>query len=346
MTPGTSEFALPEDGALRRRIQTGLWSIWKERRALARSVPVGLTSFEQTQRSWARSITSLADVPAAYRSFFQPLEAKGVPFPLVIIAPSYEGFLHREIEKLVWATSDEVRILEKRGHKIDMRRYPIPGISCVEVSSRLLDARLEIMGLEGDALAPARTAVRFNAVTEYLFSPILTRIRAGSERSRLARPGIRDPFDAWGTRNFKFMNYAKRSLVGDEEIQQAILQPEISVRIGAAFGRTYRRMVSPTNAIILTDREVIAIREVPSPGGRERYGGVWDYMPLRRIDHLSIAGAGQGVVVLSIHLPGEVHVDLRYEASARLELDALLATFQELRNSRSKGNTAGTRDPG
>ena len=72
------------------------------------------------------------------------------------------------------------------------------------------------------------------------------------------------------------MNYAKRSLVGEEEVQQAILQPEISVKIGAAFGRTYQRMVAPTNAIILTNREIITIREVPSPGGRERYGGVCD----------------------------------------------------------------------
>ncbi len=329
---------------MRLRLLGGLRSIWNHRRARARSIPVGLTPFEQAQRSWARSIASYADVPAPYSTFFQPLQAKGVPFPLVAIAPSYEGFLHREIEKLVWATSDEIRILERRGHKIDVRSYLIPGISCVEVSSRLLDARLEIMGLEGDGLAPARTAVRFNAVTEYLFSPIVTRIRSGAEVSKVPQTGGQDPFDAWGKRNFKFMNYAKRSLVGDEEIHQAILQPEISVNIGAAFGRTYRRMVSPTNAIILTNRELIAIREVPSPGDRERYGGVWNYMPLSRIDHLSLAGAGQGNVVLSIHLPGEIHIDLRYEASARLQLDTLLATFHELRNGNSQGNTAGTRD--
>jgi hypothetical protein len=273
------------------------------------------------------------------------LEAKGVPFPLVLIAPSYEGFLHREIEKLVWATSDEIRILERRGNKIDVRSYFISMISCVEFSSRLLDARLEIIGLEGDALAPARTAVRFNAVTEYLFSPILIRIRAGSERWRLTRPGMQDPFDAWGTRNFKFMNYAKRSLVGDEEVQQAILQPEIWVHIGTAFGRTYRRMVSPTNAVILTNRELIVIREVPSPGNRERYGGVWDFMPLMKIDHLSMTGIGHGDVSFSVHLPGEMHIDLRYEASARPELDALLATFHELRSASSQGKTAGTRDP-
>jgi hypothetical protein len=273
------------------------------------------------------------------------LEAKGVPFPLVLIAPSYEGFLHREIEKLVWATSDEVRILERRGHKIDMRRYPIPGISCVEVSSRLLDARLEIMGLEGDGLAPARTAVRFNAVTEYLFSPIVTRIRSSAEVSKVPRTGGQDPFDAWGTRNFKFMNYAKRSLLGDEQVQQAILQPEIWVQIGTAFGRTYRRMVSPTNAVILTNRELIVIREAPSPGNRERYGGVWAFMPLMKIDHLSMTGIGHGDVVLSVHLPGEMHIDLRYEASARPELDALLATFHELRSGSSQGKTAGTRDP-
>lgn len=309
---------------------SGLRSIWNERRARARSSSIGLTPLEQAQRSWARSIAAYADVPAEYRSFFEPLQEAGAPFPLVVIAPSYQGFLQREIERLVCATSDEITFMEKRGRRLETHCYPIGKISCVEVSSILLDARLKIMGLERGERLPGSTTVRFNAVTDFLFAPIVARIRSGAE---LLKPGPRrrpDPFDAWGKQNFKFMNYARRSLLGNEEVHQAILQPEIRVKVVSAFGRSVHRTISPTHAILLTDRELITIREGPAPGGRERYGGVWDYMPLRRIERLSIAEAAHGAVGLSIHLPGANHFDLLFEASARNRLEALQAKFDEL----------------
>jgi hypothetical protein len=132
-----------------------------------------------------------------------------------VIAPSYQGFLHLEIERLVCATSDEITFMEKRGRRLEAHCYPIGEISCVEVSSILLDARLKIMGLERGERLPGSTAVRFNAVTDFLFAPIVARIRSGGE---VLKPGPRrkpDAFDAWGKQNFKFMNYARRSLLGN-----------------------------------------------------------------------------------------------------------------------------------
>jgi len=188
--------------------------------------------------------------------------------------------------------------------------------------------------LERGERLPGRTAVRFNAVTDFLFAPIVASIRSGAEA---LKPGPRrkpDPFDAWGRQNFKFMNYARRSLLGNEEVHQAILQPEIRVKIVSAFGRSVHRTISPTHAVLLTDRELITIREGPAPGGRERYGGVWDYMPLQRIERLSIAEAGHGAVGLSIQLLGGMHLDLPFEVSARNRLEALQAKFDELTECR------------
>ena len=302
-----------------------------------RSNAIGLTPFEQAQRSWARSITSYADVPAEYATFFDPLRASGAPFPLVVVAPSYEGFLHREIEKLVCATPDEVTILERHGHRLFLRRFPIAGISYVEMSSALLDARLKIVGLEGDDRLPATTAVRFNSVTEFLFAPIVTRIRSAGSASEPRPDGQSTAFHAWGRQNFKFMNYARRSLLGQEAVHQAILQREIRVNIVSAFGRSLRRTASPTHATILTDREFISIRELLYPGDQERYGGVWDYVPLPRIDRLSVASVGHGLVGLTVHLPGEARLDLQYETSAGPELDALRAKFSELQGIEVEG---------
>jgi hypothetical protein len=211
----------------------------------------------------------------------------------------------------------------------------MPGISSVEVSSMLLDARLKITGLEGRSRDPSSTSVRYNAVTEFLLTPIVVRIRAAG---RTITAGLRgrsnfDVFDSWGRRNYKFMNYAKRSLLADEEVHVAILQPEILVSVSAAFGGALRRTVSPTHATILTDHELISIREKAHPGGRDRYGGVWEYIPLPRIDGLSVGIVGRGLVGLSVHLPGHARLDLQYEDSARPELEALAARFSLLRGS-------------
>ena len=305
-------------------------------RARQRPAPIGLTPFEQSQRSWARSVGSYEEVPAEYRAFFEPLQTTGQPFPLVVIAPSFEGFLHREVERLVCATMDEIAILERRGQSLAIRRFPIAKVHCVQFRSVLLDARLKIMGLEAGRSEPDCASVRFNAVTEFLFAPIVARIRSGAERSSSRPVEGQDVFGEWGKRNLKLMNYARRTLIGEGEVHQAILQSAIRVPVFSAFGRTYVRTITPAHATILTERELILIREVPGPGGRESYGGVWDYMPLAKIDHLSVRGGGQDLVGLTVRLPGGVRLDLQYEASAAGELDSLLAQVSELGQHRSR----------
>jgi hypothetical protein len=314
------------------RIVAALQSAWNER-LRARATAIGVTPFEQAQRSWARSITSYGDLPAPYAGYFEPLRARGDPFPLVVIAPAYEGFLHRETERLICAATDEITVLERRGHRLNSHRYPIARISYVETSSALLDARFKIVGFERGAPVPSAIAVRFNAVTEFLFTPIVTRIRAAGA----SRPGAKvDPrvFEAWGRHHLKFMNYARRSLLGDEAVLHAILQREIRVSLLPAFGRSFDRTVSPMHAAILTDRELISIREMPHAGDQERYGGIWDYIPLERIEGLSITANGPGLVDLSVRLPGNARLTLRYEESARPEVEALTGKFAELRASK------------
>ncbi|MCJ7513999.1 MAG: hypothetical protein MUO23_13675 [Anaerolineales bacterium] len=297
----------------------------------ATNASIGPTPFEQSQRSWARSIASYADAPGAYWPFFEPLQQAGVPFPNVVVAPTYEGFLHRETEKLVCASSGEVCILEMHGDRLGAGRYPMCGITCLRVSSALLDARITIMGLGQDGLAPTSSTIRFNAVTDFLFAPIMRRIRTGEAASTASSAASPDPFKAWGRRNLKFMNYAGRCLLEGEVVVQAILQPEILVGVASAFGRTYRRTVSPTHATILTDRELITIQEIPHKGDHERYGGLWTYLPLDKIEQLSITVGHHRLTALGVQLRGDTYLQYSFEPSARNELDALVGRFMELK---------------
>ena len=131
---------------------------------------------ERTRASWARHIPTYAAVPPAYRAFFEPLQAAGQDLPHAVLAPSYEGFLHRATEKLVFALGQEIHVLEKAGNTFQAHCFPLPAISYVEFRAVLLDAHVKICGL-ADRGTPACCTIRFNAVGDYLFRPIVETIR-------------------------------------------------------------------------------------------------------------------------------------------------------------------------
>jgi hypothetical protein len=126
------------------------------------------------------------------------------------------------------------------------------------------------------------------------------------------------------------MNYAKRSLLGGEKVIQTIMQPEIRAKVLKVLGKTYYRMLSPTHVSILTDRELIMIREEQGWSRKDKYGGTWDYIPLSKIVNLSLSRKDSNLLVLSIQLPETGHLDFLFEASAKGKLDQLLNGFREL----------------
>jgi hypothetical protein len=289
---------------------------------------------ERTQLSWAKRIPSYAEVPGAYQDFFEPLRMAGQDMPYTVLAPSYEGFLHRAAEKLVCAFGQEVHILEGSGSTFEAKSFPLAGISYVEVRAVLLNSHIKIYGLT-DQGVPSSATLRFNTVTDYLFRPIVKRIRLGAGEARLATPRSEGKtFDHLIRVNYKFMNYARQSLLAEETAIHAILQPEIREGVLSVLGKTYYRTISPTHMSILTDGELITIREEVGWGGKERYGGVWDYVPVDKIVSLSLSEKGSSLLNLSIQLPEGARLDSLFQASARQDLEQLLDHVKKLITSR------------
>lgn len=310
---------------VREKVRNGLQKIWGP---IAR-LPI-LSAYEQTRTSWAKLIESYDAVPAVYQDFFAPLLADGRAFPYVVLTPSYEGFIHRTTEKLICDLGREVYVLEKRGNAFDTRCYPLEGISYVEIRTVLLDSHFRICGVTSRGV-PASSTLRFNTVTDYLFTPLLEKIRLGGADSKSAPPGLKsDAFGEWIHLNYKFMNLARHSLLGGDRVIHAVLQPEIRAHVLTVLGRTYYRIVSPTHAAILTDRELILIREEAWRGGEDRYGGIWDYVPLTKIVALSLSEKGGDLLTLSVRLPEGEHLECLFQASAKREVDQLLERFREL----------------
>ena len=288
------------------------------------------SAVEQTKSSWAKPIKSYDAVPVVYKGFFNPFKTDGRPFPYTVLTPTYEGFIHRATEKLICDLGREIYVLEKRGNTFEAQCYPLQGIIYVEFRTILLDSYIKINGVRGDGVLTSST-LKFNSVTEYLFTPFVERIRLATVYSKDEVPSSElEKFDKWVRLNYKFMNFAKRSLLGGEKVIHTILQPEILASVVTVLGKTYYRTVFPTHVIMLTDRELIIIREEARRSGNERYGGIWDYIPLNKIVTLSLGERDSNLLVLSIKMVESDRLECLLQASKKGEIDQLLDRFREL----------------
>ena len=289
-----------------------------------------LTPGEDVNTSWDQSIKSYTAVPEAFKGFFAPLIAEGRPIPYAVLTPTFEGFLHTTTEKLIFHLDREIWILERNGNSYLSQCFPLEGIRYVEVGTVLLDSRIRISGVTKNGI-PAACTFTFNTATDILFTPILEVIRlAGAGSGGDPRQTESEKFDPWMGVSFKFMSYAKRSLLGGERVISAVLQPEIRSIAMAFLGLKFYRRISPTVAVILTDRELILIREEEKQIATERYGGSWDFIPLQKIAKLSLTPGETDVLVFSIHLPPADHLECLFQTSVKPDVDQLIDRFKEL----------------
>lgn len=96
------------------------------------------------------------------------------------------------------------------------------------------------------------------------------------------------------------------------------------------LGKLFQRTLSPTHVSILTDREIILIREELRQRGGDKYGGIWDYLPLRKIVKLSLQEKDGNVLVLSIQMAGGESLECLYDASKEREIHQFMDGFQAM----------------
>jgi hypothetical protein len=166
-------------------------------------------------------------------------------------------------------------------------------------------------------------------VTDHVFTPILNKIRQGPSETIKTEQGSRsDEFEHWSNANFKFMNYARRSLLEGEKVVSSLLQPEIRESRFTFLGKLFSRMISPTHAFLLTDREWITIREEAVQGRKDKYGGTWIYIPLNKITASTLNAVNDDLLALSIQLSEKEHFEYLFQASRKAEVRQLLDRLQ------------------
>jgi len=287
-----------------------------------------MSAAEQTRLSWARPVQSLEELPPAYRSFFA-----GKPFPYAVLTPTFAGFMRREIERLVCFLDDRLIILEKTSDEPRRIVFPRSEINCVEMGAILLRAWLTVQGRAAGEDHLTTITLRFNTVSDNLFTPFVDQIRGIS-----ANP-IDVPRDLELSKlndvpllSYKFKNYVRRSIRPGDHIITALAQPEMRrpvIRIGHW---TYQRTVATAHVLLLTDRELIILRDDPdSPQSFDntRYGGVWDYIPLDKIERIAWRDKDAEVLAVTLDLPLGDRIESLFPVERRAEVERFFQQVSE-----------------
>lgn len=312
------------------RIQHTLQMIGKQIHDLRIPKLSRFNSNQRIQLTWARVIGSLEGVPECYREFLSAQLSRGQTFPYVVLTPAYKTFSSHITEKLICVFDHDIHVLEASEKELVAQRYPLDGINYVEVSSMLLDFRVKISGVTGDGISSS-SILRCSTTTDYVFRPVLEKIRFHGALPNEADQSLeREKFDGWMGLNYKFMNLARNSLLKGEKVICAILQPEIRVRQFSILGRTFYKTLFPTHVCILTDRELITIREEILQGRDDKYGSIREYIPLNKISSLSLSREIGELLSLSIQLPDHERFECLFQASMESEIDQLIVRFKEL----------------
>jgi hypothetical protein len=290
-----------------------------------------MTGFEQTRLSWARRIESFADAPGMFHNALRELGATDDAFPYTVLTPTYEGFLRRLSPKLILTRDDNIYILEIVHKQITRTCFPIPGSIDLELGSILLKSWITLRGLT-DANVLGATTLEFNSVTERLFVPLLNQIRQADE-SKQAKTRRTD-FDDVPDITLKFLNYANRSLLPGDHPAAKVWQPEMRTPRFSILGKTWYRTDATSHIAILTPREFILIREDEQEHAVSgtRYGGVWQYVPLRNLVALTFKEQPDALC-LTMHLPQNIRVESRFELNKKRDLANLIDAFATIRSA-------------
>ncbi len=310
-----------------------LESVWRLIADIKESLPL-LTAEEQTRLSWLKVIRSYAEVPDVYRSSFEGLVSDR-QFPYTVLTPSYAGFINREIEKLVCCFDGKIYVWQEVTGLLTHTCYAVKDVSYVEVGKVLLQSWVKISGV-ADRGMPNSSEFKFNTVTEHLFAPLVEKIRPAAGCSQGIDQALeRSNFNFLSRANLKLMNYARRSILPGEQVIASLLQPEIWAKVLTLFNKTFYHTISPAHLSILTDRELILIKEDPEKGSDNgtRYGGIWTYIPLNKIAAVSLGERDYNTLTLSIHLPENDVVSSIFTLTNRSELEQFVGRLEKIRHN-------------
>lgn len=268
-----------------------------------------LSPDDQTRLSWATQITRLQEVPLDFQWFFSLHKFSEIEFPYTVITPSFEGFLHHYQEKMVCLFREKLYIVDKTSKSSLL--FKLQDISQMEFRKVLLDSRFSLCGIENSGKLIS-IDFHFNTVTEGLFWEIMRRIRQSFFQKRDA---TEIPyFDELREASFKFASYSRNCLMPGEKVKGLIWQPELKANrlpnlLPKLIKEWFERIVFPNHLLMITDQELILIREDEQENRKEKYGAIWQVIPLSKIRSVDQTDQENDLLKLTLHLADGTQID-------------------------------------
>lgn len=247
------------------------------------------TSSTQTMRTWTRQITSAVEIPPEYQSV---LPADYTPFPYTLLTPEdrKSPFIKRN-EQLICLLENRILILERTRNRIKPCSVRLDDIFFLEHGKVLLNSWLKIVTAD-DCIS-----LNFNTTNEHLFFPLIEKARQQTgAASDLSRSKLGDQFDGkifdyLSTENFKYMNYGKSVIRPNDPVLCIAYQSERALHEFRLFNKTLFQRQSTGHLAILTEKELIIIKEDKriKQDQENRYGGIFTYIRRDQIQEIQFA---------------------------------------------------------
>ncbi|HYE83978.1 MAG TPA: hypothetical protein VEG39_17655 [Clostridia bacterium] len=243
-------------------------------------------------QSWPRLISSFEEIPNCFQRSFNSIINGAELFPYTVYLPEYSWDERKTNEMLLCLTDKVIYIIEVNNGNTQVIAYPFEDIVLLNRGAMLLYSWIKFAGYVNGRLKT--TTIEFNTVTEKLFEKLLSMIRIQYSSSEYAAgietagacPDLQE-LDLLSAIDYKFMNYAKRSVLPDERILEYLFQPAMSKK----YFRFFSKPLSKAHMYILTGKELILIEEEYQDIKRfrtKKYLVVWNYIPLNKIKNISI----------------------------------------------------------
>ena len=190
---------------------------------------------------------------------------------------------------MVCCIDDRLIILEKTSGEPKCTAFPLNALNCLEIGGVLLKAWIKLQGQADHEMTLTTVALRFNAVTDWLFAPIVGRIRgAAAHPSDIPHDLELSKLDDVALPSFKFRNYARRSVLPGDRVIAVLAQPEMRRPVIRLGHWSYQRTIVMAHVVILTNRELIIIRDDPeSPQSFDKTAmAASGYVPLNKIERI------------------------------------------------------------
>ncbi len=285
---------------------------------------------------WPQIIGIKDAIPKEFKSILNTAALRDSPtFPYVIYTPDYhwemgeKGFRFVNLKStLVVLDKNRVHIFKKSESKTMSTTFKFDDICYIERGCILLFSWIKICGNNGGSTA----SMEFNTTAERIFKPIVEKIRLHyNNNSNLSTGANPKPFDHQKNISIKMWSYAydiKKSFLPGQDIIDTVYQS----RIFKSNLKKISSLISYSHFTILTNKELILIKE------EQEYGAYWKYIPLNRIENISLKESDQSkiifknqkIFVLSIILSSREEISILFSPDNRSYIESLIKKYYRL----------------